>query len=287
MIRAKSKNLFLVLIFFIYFPALSFVYPEFFDSHLLPISPDDKVNLDYFAKIYAKNNLNNITNSQNNLIPLKIHQIWIGPRPLPEKFKWMNNTWKKHHPDWQYKLWTNDDLKNFKLENQVAFDKAKNWGQKSDILRYEILKRHGGVYVDIDFECLKSLDILNNNYEFYCCLIGQTNVIANGLIGCKPNHPIILDCIKKIKETKEFSTDHNKIMDTTGPGFLTKVFLNFVQNNNADKIIALPSTYFFPFPAHLRFDYWKQVITRENILKEFVKNESFAIHYWATSWQDK
>lgn len=46
------------------------------------------------------------------------------------------------------------DVKLLILKNQIAYSSAKNWGMKSDILRYEILQKFGGVYIDTDYECL-------------------------------------------------------------------------------------------------------------------------------------
>ena len=49
------------------------------------------------------------------------------------------------------------DLKLMILKNQKAYSSAKNWGMKSDILRYEILQKFGGVYIDTDYECLQNI----------------------------------------------------------------------------------------------------------------------------------
>lgn len=43
---------------------------------------------------------------------------------------------------------------------QKAFDAATNFGEKSDILRYEILEKHGGVYADVDVACVQAFDSL-------------------------------------------------------------------------------------------------------------------------------
>lgn len=37
----------------------------------------------------------------------KIHQVWIGVLPPP--LKW-TQTWSEYNPDWEYRMWTNDDL---------------------------------------------------------------------------------------------------------------------------------------------------------------------------------
>ena len=60
----------------------------------------------------------------------------------------------KYHPDWEYKLWTDETVKEITLINQELFDKAKNYGEKSDILKWELVYRFGGVYIDTDMEAL-------------------------------------------------------------------------------------------------------------------------------------
>jgi mannosyltransferase OCH1-like enzyme len=87
------------------------------------------------------------------VIPRIIHQIWLGPLTPPSKAL---DSWKKKHPNWEYRLWTEDNLPN--LKNQHAFDVSDNYPQKADILRYELLEQFGGVYVDADVHCIKPVD---------------------------------------------------------------------------------------------------------------------------------
>jgi mannosyltransferase OCH1-like enzyme len=46
----------------------------------------------------------------NNLIPKKIHQIWIGQKELPEKYKNFSEGIKKLHGDFEHILWTDNTL---------------------------------------------------------------------------------------------------------------------------------------------------------------------------------
>jgi mannosyltransferase OCH1-like enzyme len=239
-----------------------------------------------FNKIYEKNilNLNNLSNT-TYLIPKKIHQVWIGPSPLPEKFKWMMKTWQEKHPDWEYKLWTNEDLESFNLENKVVYDQFTNWGAKSDIFKYEIVYRHGGVYIDIDFECIKPLDTFNKSYNFYSSFIFGSEEIGAALIAAIPGHPILKQIINKIKDINNITSDFTEILKTTGPIFFTRNIFEYLANNiNDDKIMIFPSIYFYPFPATSRYKFWAEQINREQILS-YVKPETYGIHYWATSWQ--
>lgn len=93
-------------------------------------------------------------------IPKILHQIWIGPLPRPEK--WLR-TWREKHPKWRYILWDNDALLRTKWTNQAMIDRyAKKglWHGVADIMRYEILYKHGGVMAGADSECLYPLDEL-------------------------------------------------------------------------------------------------------------------------------
>ena len=202
-------------------------------------------------------------------IPKKIHHIWIGPKRLPEESKPLIETWKKFHPDWEHKLWSNEDIKNFPLKNRKAFDAASNWGEKSDILRYEILYNYGGLYVDHDCECLKPFDDFNKCCSFYSGISYSKGVqIANTIIGASAGHPLLKICIDNIKEKAPNDNEIILTLCRTGPYYFTKCFLEHARKKPFD-IVAFPVSYFFPWPT-------------ENIEKS--ETESYAIHYWAGTW---
>ncbi|HVX00672.1 MAG TPA: glycosyltransferase [Candidatus Babeliaceae bacterium] len=206
-------------------------------------------------------------------IPKVIHQIWLGS-PFPEKYKRYQESWLRNHPDWQYKLWTDEDVKKMKLYNQAAYNNAPNYGEKADILRYEILYHHGGLYVDTDFEAIRSFDVLNNSYDFYVGISRVNPVrVSNALIASKPGHPIFKHCMKIIKRNQQQKLFETQTVERTGPEVLTQAFLSYIASDTTS-IIALPISFFYPLPiGHLAREasYW-------------VKPETFAIHYWATSW---
>ena len=56
---------------------------------------------------------------------------------------------------------TDNNINDVVLTNRIIYDSITNLGQKSDYLRYHILNQFGGIYVDTDFECLKSFDSLS------------------------------------------------------------------------------------------------------------------------------
>jgi hypothetical protein len=93
-------------------------------------------------------------------IPQTVHQIWLGPRPIPEHFlPWMRSI-EIFAPGWTYRLWRDSDLSEIlprALLPDVLSDVNLNLGLRADVLRYEILRQQGGVYFDCDFELLRPL----------------------------------------------------------------------------------------------------------------------------------
>jgi len=133
-----------------------------------------------------------------HIIPKIIHHIWLGGC-LPERFQAYRDTWRTFHPGWEMILWGDEDIENFGLVNKDQYDKASNYGEKSDIARYEILLRYGGLYVDTDFECLASFDPFHIVCGFFAGISNTATIeINNGLIGSVPNHPILLEIVEKL-----------------------------------------------------------------------------------------
>ncbi|MEX0940366.1 MAG: glycosyltransferase [Candidatus Babeliales bacterium] len=219
-------------------------------------------------QLYEKNNPQKIKQNNTIRIPKIIHQIWLGS-PFPEKYKQWQASWKEKHSDWDYKLWTDADVATFNFINKKLFDAATNYGEKSDIWRYEILEQYGGVYVDTDFECLKALDILHYMYDFYIGIQPlDTNIVqlGIGIIGSIPHHPLLKQAIKQLPVYQS----KKQIILKTGPIFFTNIFLNYM--NRFDYLdIALPATYFYPLGYIKKDDGWQ-------------KSESFAVHHWEGSW---
>lgn len=208
--------------------------------------------------------------SPEPMIELTIHQIWLGSE-VPEKYKVWRESWQQHHPTWEYRLWTDEDLANFPLYNRDLYEAETNYGARSDIARYEILYQCGGLYVDIDGECLAPFDILHHCYEFY---IGIQPLDTNffqlgiGIIGATKHHPLLKYVIEHLRENAHVS----QIIAKTGPLYFTQVFCNIAHNFS--RCVALPASYFYPRGYNQTYE--------DRPL--WVRPESFAVHHWGGSW---
>lgn len=241
-------------------------------------------------ELYCEYLAKNMTLAPDNAsykIPKIIHMIWLGS-PLPDFAKRMIASWKELHPTWEIRLWTDAELINFPLINQEAFDRTKNFGKKSDIWRYEILERFGGMYADCDFECIRSFDEIHQTADFYTGIgdgRGKPKFL-NGIIGCRPHHPIMQLCVESIKPDV-VEDSFQEILHATGPVFFTncverwlKERGNDLQENESDIVVVFPATFFYPFPDYLRSSY----SSIERVKRDWLRPETFAIHYWAISW---
>ena len=237
--------------------------------------------LGFSRDLYNKNNLSNIVPSKQPKIPRIIHHIWLGGN-VPEVLLSYIDSVKKLHPDWKCKLWTDKEAANIKLDNQELYDKATNFGEKSDILRYEILYRYGGVYVDVDMEGLKQLDLLHHCYDFYIGLQPLYHgyhgfvQVGTGIIGSIPGHPILKKVIQKLPE---YFHRFKKTTAKTGPILFTRIF--FTEADKHETIdIAFPTTYFYPINM---YESMKENVNR----KKCEQLGAFTIHWWGKTWSPK
>ena len=273
----SKKLLFLLILFFSKLNS-NFVKIDFDNSMSISKYHTNEKNsyiYNYLKNLYEKN-FNKDSTKKELKIPKIIHQIWIGS-PLPKTYQVLQKSWKKYHPDWKYKLWTDKEIAELNLKNQKAFEATDNWGEKADIARYEILYRYGGLYIDTDFECLKSFEHLHYICDFYTGITYQMDALYNGLIACKPNCPIMKECVNNIKIKTKKDSKLNNIPSRTGIHFFANCFFKILPKLDDYKVIAFPLTYFYSFPYYNRND-------KPETFKNWLKPESMAIHYWNATW---
>ncbi|MCQ2344346.1 MAG: glycosyl transferase [Paludibacteraceae bacterium] len=94
------------------------------------------------------------------MIPKTIHYCWFGRGQMPELAIRCIESWHKYMPDWQYKLWNEDNFDVNALPYTKEAYEAKKFAFVSDVARLKALYDEGGVYMDTDVEIIKPLDDL-------------------------------------------------------------------------------------------------------------------------------
>jgi mannosyltransferase OCH1-like enzyme len=102
-----------------------------------------------------------MTINQCKAIPQIIHQTWIGGPP-PERLLAYSESWRAHHPHWEYRLWTDEEvgklLDQHYPEYRPYYHQYPYIVQQVDLVRFLQLHRYGGLCVDMDMECLRPID---------------------------------------------------------------------------------------------------------------------------------
>lgn len=130
------------------------------------------------------------------MIPKIIHQVWIGPKPAPKR---LMESWRDMHPTWEYRLWGNDHVG---WENQDEIDIMPELNGKCDMMRFEILRNHGGVVLDADSECIRPLDESFLHHDCWACYeneIVRPGLIACGAMGAVKGCVLFQSCVAAIK----------------------------------------------------------------------------------------
>ncbi|MEQ9116434.1 MAG: glycosyltransferase [Rickettsiales bacterium] len=275
----------------------------------------------YYKKLWEHNSPDKMKAAKNPIIPKKFHQLWVGPKPIPKEFLQRAKACQKLHPDWEYKLWREKDLKEFdkKYPYLTSFHTEKNYAGRKDLYSLLILNEYGGIFSDIDIECLRNLDELAHKYNFF----GTTDiprakikrpVFPIAFMGSKPDNIIINETLKIVekkfkscfsrKDHKYFYTAKFKIYNfffklfnkppvvKCGSSNEFSVFSTYealmkICKNYKCKSVVFPATYLFPiyYDQYKHYSWWDKLKIYLGLEKRVhyfskIRPETFAYHRW-------
>jgi mannosyltransferase OCH1-like enzyme len=229
-------------------------------------------------------------------IPPIVHQTWKTtdiPYDVYDR-RWVES-WKKNHPGWMHVFWTDEQLKALGRACYPQYDvmyRAEIPGIfLADFGRYMILHRFGGLYVDLDYECLKPIDPLLAGHEFVTSWTDDETKqeLNNAIIASIPGHPLLTRlmsncCSRWLARTRERPVpeviEHVGPGPITGPVMMTEVTREYL-NQPGNRITIHPARLLSPIDWRKGFSAWKQTITPEMIARV---REDFPDAYAATYW---
>ncbi len=96
------------------------------------------------------------------MIPKLLHQT-AKTAEIPEAWKPYQQRVQELHPDWTYHLWTDADnialvQKDFSWFEETYKNLPKNI-MRADVIRYMLMYKFGGLYLDLDYEMLRPFDL--------------------------------------------------------------------------------------------------------------------------------
>jgi mannosyltransferase OCH1-like enzyme len=216
-------------------------------------------------------------------IPRVIHQTWKSTA-LPECWQPYQRSWRTAHPDWSYRLWTDADNRQL-IANRynwflATYDRFPRDIQRVDAAKYFILHAFGGVYADLDCECVRSLESI---VETGGLIVGRTSdgVIDGAVLASPPGHPFWPQVFRRIHSTPWQARalrgwfDSAYVLMSTGPQMLRRAVRDYLRTADGSAggggvTVCPPETFssrswlarYEPFPA----------------------SHTFVKHHYADSW---
>jgi len=139
------------------------------------------------------------------------------------------NTWKNLNPDFEYRYMDDAQAAQFILNEY-----GKEWHDifvnlpvgvmRGDLWRYMIIYKYGGVYADLDTECINPINTwLSKDYDMIVC--PETDIhYCQWTFAASAEHPIlksVLDTVKEKLLNPEYGSPHF-VHTHTGPSIWTE-----------------------------------------------------------------
>lgn len=159
-----------------------------------------------------------------------IHRFWAGDKEMPEEYVEFGKQWAELNPDWEVKLWGEDDLAEFPDMKKIFDDLYRRddgrrgielFVQMADVVGYAIVHKYGGVYVNCDIQPVRPLPELPN--KAWASLENGIGDIVNAAIGAPRPRDVFWSRILSRLPGKYFANPTAEMVLTTGPSLLTEV----------------------------------------------------------------
>jgi mannosyltransferase OCH1-like enzyme len=188
----------------------------------------------------------NVTSSVSPVnIPLKVYTCW-HTKSLPPQMENNYHSLVRNNPELEFSLFDEIECRNFikkYFDNSVlnAYDSLIPSSYKSDLWRYCVLHKNGGIYIDIKYNCVNGFKLIElckkehfvlerKNIEWERNAVG----LYTALIVVKPYNDIMSKCIKQIVENVSNRYYGFNALYPTGPGLLGSIY--FKNRTNEDVV---------------------------------------------------
>ena len=223
------------------------------------------------------------------MIPRIIHQTWKNEH-VPRRMSAWQESWQKHHPDWEYRLWTDRDNRAFLKQHYPwllpIYDGYPEPVMRADLVRYFILHHTGGVYADLDLECLRPIDSLLVDRQLVIGLEppqhglrelarkrGLNEILCNAFMASVPGHSFW----DTVAEQLQRYAGESSPLDVSGPFMLTKAWQNAPER---DAVTLVESALLYPVTAEDA----EAGRTGQVLHKGGHGESAFTVHHWEGTW---
>ena len=213
-------------------------------------------------------------------IPKIIHQT-AKTRAIPERWKQFQARVVSLHPGWEYRLWTDEDNLTFVGEAYPdfleTFKKLPKNIMRADVIRYLIMHRIGGLYLDLDYEMLRPFDLTDYPVvlplEYSEKPVADGPIVCNSIFAAAPGHRLFEAAIRELGSNPPLGPAVD-VIDATGPRFLSRM-LRSIRGECTD-VFTPRVELFSPITPRNRREYNR--IVRSGV--------AYGIHHCDGSWRE-
>ncbi|MBQ1598878.1 MAG: hypothetical protein II080_09595 [Lachnospiraceae bacterium] len=206
-------------------------------------------------------------------IPKVIHTFWFADNPMPQKYRDCLRSWEKYAPDMEIKIW---NMHTYKPQDCLFYQQAlqlRQWAFASDYARADVLRRYGGVYMDLDVEMLRPIDDLLYN-DAYMSFESLDRIECGSGMGAQKGNRILEEICRSYEERPFIKADGSLDLSTC-PVRFTKVIEQYgLEKNGGFQFVDDITIYPFEVLTGKSFD--------TGI--EYRTNLSYTLHHHNGSW---
>ncbi len=191
-------------------------------------------------------------------IPKVLHFVWVGDESKRPDACF--ETWRRLNPDFEIKIWGNQELRSRSWRTKKHMDAMWNSGQLfgvADLMRWEVLLTEGGFAMDADSIAIEPLPDWIFQCTAFACWENELlspGLIANGYFACQAGDPLVSHLVATFERQGELVRKfvwrklRHKVIPawkTVGPKAVTAAFKELQYN----ELTVFPSHFFCP--SHL------------------------------------
>jgi mannosyltransferase OCH1-like enzyme len=206
------------------------------------------------------------------MIPKKIHYCWYGNNPKNELIVRCMDTWRSKLHDYEIIEW-NESNSPLDIPYCKSALEKQLWSKVANYVRLWAVYNEGGIYLDTDFEILKSLD----SFLHHDCFVAFQRIeekpgwVTNGIFGAVEGNAFVKLCMEKTIGIFE-SQQVFEISSRMTTMVLKEMGLTSYGYQEIDGVAIYPADYFYPYSWVEDFD------------PSCIKETTHAMHHWNKSW---